>query len=106
MAFTEDHSVFFDQDEFAVQAEIVLPAECAGRTLTVIFDNAYEFVEMGSGVSSSGPAATLPESDMPEPMADALEAGTPVVLSIDECEYTVVEAKPDGSGVTTMRLRK
>ena len=87
-------------------ATVVLPADVAGRQFAVTFDDAYQFVDMASGVESSTPAATVLEELMPEALRDALEAGAEVALQIRGCIYGVPEGKPDGAGVTVLRLRK
>lgn len=87
-------------------ATVELPPEVAGKELAVIFDNAYLFVDMASGVESSAPAATVLEEDMPEAMRVALDDGDQVVLIIRGKCYTVAEPKPDGTGVSVLRLRK
>lgn len=87
-------------------ATIGLPADAAGQTLDVIFDESYLLIDQASGVASSIPVASVQESDMPEAMIDALDRGDQVVLDINGCTYTVVEPKPDGTGWTVLRLRK
>lgn len=102
----EDLSTMFDATEFAEQATIALPADGAGRVLVGIFDSAYLVLDLGSGVESTAPAFTLPDSSIPDVMADAITAGDDVALEIQGCVYNVVESKPDGTGVTVLRLRK
>lgn len=107
MAFAlDDLSGMFDTDDFAVQATIVLPADLAGRELTGIFDAEYEVVDIGSGIQSSAPMLTVPTSSIPSAMSTAFDRNEEVAIEIDGCTFTVVEPKPDGTGVTTLRLRK
>jgi hypothetical protein len=87
-------------------ATVVEPADVAGAQFAVTFDDAYQFVDMASGLESSAPAASVLEELMPEAMRVALESGDLVVLSIKGCRYEVVERRPDGTGVSVLRLRK
>jgi hypothetical protein len=88
-------------------AAVVLPAECAGvDPLSGIFDAAYLLVDVATGVESAGPVFTVADEDLPEALADAFESGAQVVLEIRECEYSVIERRPDATGLTVLRLRK
>lgn len=87
-------------------ATIALPAVLAGQALVGIFDAAYQLVDIGSGIESNTPVFTVADSAMPSALSDALEAGDAAALEIRGTTYSVVEAKPDGTGVTLMRLRK
>lgn len=87
-------------------ATIVLPAAAAGQTMAGIFDAAYLLIDVGSGIESSAPVLTVLDSEVPAAMATALEQGDGVSLTIGAVTYGVVEGKPDGTGVTLLRLRK
>lgn len=93
MAFTEDLSAFFNPAEFADCATL------AGRLVHGIFDRAYQVADAGSpGVYNLGPAFVLASSAVPSsPVGSAL-----VVQNI---RYTVQEAQPDGTGITTLLLQ-
>lgn len=100
MPFTEDLSVFFNPAEFAVFAML------DGVEVVGLFDNAYETEDMGGGVSASGPAFTLPSSSVPSPVYGLLLAPHPDPDKVTiPATYKVAEPMPDGSGVTTLRLR-
>lgn len=92
MAFAENLAAFFGTAEFAVDAML------DGVAVVGIFENAYEFEDMGGGVSASGPAFTLPSSAVPSSVIGLL-------LVIGATTYKVAEPMPDGSGVTKLRLR-
>jgi hypothetical protein len=92
-------------------ATVVEPADAAGMQFAVTFDDAYLFIDTASGLESSSPAATVLEEAMPEAVRDALVAADgEVILEIvyrNRCTaYRVAESKPDGTGVTVLRLRK
>ncbi len=86
-------------------ATIVLPAVAAGQTLVGEFDAAYMLIDVGSGIESSTPVLTVLDADIPAAMATALDQGDAVSLTIGAVTYGVVEPKPDGTGVTMLRLR-
>jgi hypothetical protein len=106
MAFTEDLSTMFELDEFAIETSIVLPADLAGTALVGIFDAAYALVDMGSGIESASPVLTVADSAIPAGVTAALDADAEVALDISGTTYSVVERRPDGTGVTVLRLRK
>jgi hypothetical protein len=87
-------------------ATVVLPVAAAGETIDGIFDAAYLLIDAGSGIESSAPVLTLPDASIPAAMATALEQGDAVTLAIGGVTYNVVEHKPDGTGLTLLRLRK
>ena len=92
MAFIDDVPAFFSTAEFAVDATL------AGVAVVGIFDNYYEFEDMGGGVSAVGPAFTLPSSSVPSPV-------TGLALIVGSTTYKVIEPMPDGMGITKLRLR-
>lgn len=91
-------------------ATVVEPSDAAGVTFAVTFDDAYLFIDLGSGMESSAPAVTVLEASMPEPMRDALVAGDAVAIDVAyrgvTTSYMVVKSQPDGTGVSVLRLRK
>lgn len=94
MAFTEDLSPFFSDDEFAV--DVVLNSV----PVKAIFDNAYARGDVGSlGMASTQPALTLASSDVPS----SPRGKTCVVGSVT---YKVAEHEPDGTGVSVLLLEK
>ena len=93
MAMLEDFTAFFQTSEFAVNATL------AGLPVRAIFDAEYQLQDMASGITSSTPVITLASTDVPTSVA-----GTSVV--VNTVTYKVVEAMPDGTGITVLRLRK
>lgn len=87
-------------------ATIGEPADVAGQTFDGIFDAAYQYVDMASGIAAEAPVITVSDADIPAAMLDALIAGGEVSLDIRTHTYSVVEHKPDGTGLTVLRLRK
>lgn len=92
MAMTEDLSVFFGTDAFAHEAML------GWDPVTGIFDAAYAAQDVGGFVASNGPAFTLASSSVPSPVVG-------LVLVVNATSYKVVEAMPDGTGITVLRLR-
>lgn len=93
----DDLAGFFDADDFAVTATLT-----GGGTVEGIFDAEYYAALdgiAGVAVESSQPAFTAPTSDLSG-------VGQGDTLTIDGATYEVVEVKPDGTGVTTLRLLK
>jgi hypothetical protein len=89
--FAEDLSVFFDvTDGFAETVTV------GGATVVGIFD--IDYVD-ASGFESSGPMLTLPSASCVGVAND-----TPVIAR--GVNYRVVEPKPDGTGVTVLRLHR
>jgi len=73
-------------------------ATLAGLTVRGIFDAAYELQDMASGIMSSAPVLTLASADVPTNVV-----GASVVVGA--VTYKVIEAMPDGTGITMLRLR-
>jgi len=91
MAFTEDFTVFLNTADFAVTGTL------NGVSVNGIFDRAFEVATAGVGFASSNPGFQLSSSDVP---------ASPVgkTLVVNSTSYTVVEAHPDGTGMTTLLL--
>jgi len=89
MAFTEDHSLFFN--DFGV------PATLGAVTIAVIFDKAYIGALMGM-VESTGPCALVMDKDIAN-----LKQGTAIVIKAKT--YVVTGVEPDGTRLTTLQLR-
>ena len=69
-------------------------------TITILFDNEYKSVDMETGaVMSTAPMAYCKSADV-----SAFTQGR--VLTIDTVSYTVTDLQPDGTGMTTLILRK
>ncbi len=94
MAFTEDLSVFFNEDEFAVSATL------DGASVTGIFDNGYTLGTVGpTGMASSQPMFRLATASVPaSPVGKSLVTGGTT--------YSVAEHQPDGTGVSTLMLER
>lgn len=89
MAFTEDHTAFFQ--EFSV------PATLVSSTISVIFDKAYIGALMGM-VESTGPCCLAMDKDIPN-----LKQGHSLVINAKT--YVVTGIEPDGTGLSTLQLR-
>lgn len=88
----EDLSPFLSTDEFA--SEVLLDD---GSTVTGIFDDAYELVNSGMGISSTAPAVGMASADVPDEPVDQR-------VVIKGQAYVVVGAEPDGAGWTMLIL--
>ena len=68
--------------------------------ITILFDNEYQEIDLVSGeVSSASPAAHAKTSDV-----SGAKQGD--ALTVSSVNYTVTVVKPDGTGLTTLVLRK
>lgn len=90
--FAEDLTPFFNASEFATAATL------NGVAVTGIFDNAYDDQAVALGVASTGPVLTLPSASVPSPVVG-------LSLVVSGTTYKVVDAMPDGTGVTRLQLR-
>lgn len=93
MPFVEDFAPFLSAAEFATTGLL------AGVEVRGVFDNGYEVFNVSSGVAASGPVYLLPSASVP-----AAPIGLALVLGADT--WKVVEAQPDGTGMTILSLRK
>lgn len=76
------------------------PALGATLYITALFENEYQEINLVSGmVSSAAPALHCKTTDV----SGAKKGDTVVVNSVT---YSVTEVKPDGTGMTTLVLRK
>lgn len=88
----ENLATFFDLDEFAVMATI------EGAEVVGIFDNSYDAAAIAVGdIAGSIPAFTLSTSSVPAKPAGKL-------LVVNGKTYKIVEHRPDGTGVSVLRL--
>lgn len=94
MAFTEDMTVFFNTDEFAVQVTL------DGVAVTGIFEAPWQLGAVGdAGMMASAPAIRLPTASVPaSPVGKNLVHGA--------VTYTVAEHRPDGTGVSLLLLER
>ncbi|MEY2654031.1 MAG: hypothetical protein RLZZ524_1059 [Pseudomonadota bacterium] len=90
MAFVEDLSPFFSEEDFAVAATL------NGAAVTGIFDVPYT-EPLGNFVAGLAPIFTLPT-------ASASSAAQGQTLVIGATTYKVAGVEPDGTGITTLRL--
>jgi hypothetical protein len=88
----------FAADIPAMTLDFGVNATLNGVAVRGIFDNDYVVQDMGGGVASSGPAFTLASSSVPSPVVG-------LVLVVNATSYKVVEAMPDGTGITRLQLR-
>ena len=94
MAFTEDLSLLFDDDQFAIEVLI------AGVPTLAIFDAAFERASLGElGMATTEPVLRLPTALVPQPATR-----TPVVVA--GVPYRVAEHQPDGTGISLLYLEK
>lgn len=97
MAFTEDLSVFFDTDDFAVEAIFNLTPS-GTRTVNVIFNTPSQEVRIyDQTIESDAPFLTCRTSDL----ATIPNRGT---VTIDAVAYTIGKIVHDGTGVSTVYL--
>jgi len=92
-----DRLLFVDGDEFAVA--VVWGAS----SFTAIFDAEYQLLVtplVDGGVEGSGPQILARSSDIP------VGAAQGDALTVDGRSYKAVEFKPDGTGMTTVRLQE
>lgn len=91
MPFTEDLSAFL--------ADFGETVTLDGVSVAAIFDAEYATADVGFDVSVSGPALTLPTTSVP-----AAPVGKAAV--VQSVTYSVAEHKPDGTGMSVLRLRR
>ena len=99
MAFVEDRTIFFDTDDFGVEA-IFTPNGGVATTIHGIYDDEYVAVD-GDGevdVSGSVPMFQCRTEDVPNPY--------PATLLVAGILYDIVEPKADGTGITMMMLQE
>lgn len=94
MAFTEDLTQFFNEDDFAQAGTL------NGVAVLGIFDNSYLTGTVGpAGMASTGPMFILATADVPaSPVGKTLITGG--------VTYTVAEHQPDGTGVSSLMLER
>jgi hypothetical protein len=94
-------STFFNGNDFARSATYT-PITGAAYSLAVIFDAAYQEVEVGASipVMSTQPQAQVIETDLQAEPANGEK------LTVDGIVYLVREYQPDGTGVGVLKLTK
>lgn len=70
-----------------------------GVAVEGIFDNGYEQIDMATGISSSGPVFTMASALVPTGVVE-------LPLVVAGVSYQVAEHKPDGTGMSVLRLRR
>lgn len=98
MPLTEDFSVFFGTDDFAVEAAFTPNGGGSSSNIKGIFDK--EFIALSAGgevdVAGTDPVFMCKTSDVSN-----ARGGT---LVINGVTYNIVVDKPDGTGVTMLSL--
>ena len=93
---TGDLDVFFNSNEFAVEASL----KGAAIPIKVIFDDEYREIALSAGsVEGSVPQCLAKSSDV----EDAVHGDT---LKVGETTYKIIEVQPNGTGITTLMLSK
>lgn len=98
-----DRAAFLSADEFGVTAAYT-PEGAGATTLTGIFDNDWLdlSVEGEVGVASRNPRLVCRTSDL----ADAGGLPNDGILVINGVTYRIRVVKPDGTGMTELKLEK
>lgn len=101
-----DRSIFLSASDFGMTGTLV-PVGGAAAPITGIFDNEYLLIgESGdtAGLSSATPVFLVRAADLP---ASGVQGGA-LSLTIDGAarSYLVAEIKPDGTGMTELRLTR
>lgn len=95
-----DPSVFFNLDDFAVEAAIKTPEGADVRTIKVILSLPVGEVQVGAGeVAHLQPSFQAPTADL-EGVRKGYKA------TIDGTTYAVVRRENDGTGLSTVWLSK
>jgi hypothetical protein len=100
VAFTEDLSQFFEEDDFAVQSVIKTAAGETVRTISVIFNTpTQEVAVFDTGVESNLPLVQCLTSDL-----DGVTKSH--TMAINAVDYRISDREDDGTGISTVQLRK
>jgi hypothetical protein len=100
VAFTEDLSQFFEEDDFAVAVAIKIAAGASVRTISGIFNTPSQEVEIfDTNFEGNLPSVLCRSSDL----AGITNAHT---MTISAVVYRITKIEPDGTGVSTVHLRK
>ena len=91
----DDLLAMLDTDDFAVTATLT-----GGSTAKGIFEDEYEALDFdGVVVGSTAPTFTCRTTDLP-----SITLGT-TTATINSVAYVITESRPDGTGMSTLRLR-
>lgn len=91
--FAEDMAIYFDP-----QAGFATPVSFdGGQPINCLYDNAYLDVQ--------GAAATTPVLTVPTALVGAVVQGSTALVD-GATLYRVVSIEPDGTGITSIQLRK
>lgn len=97
-----DRALFVDADEFGASVSWQVGV-AAAVTVSGIFDADYNLLTnplLDEGMEGASPRLLLPSADLPA------GAGHGDTLTIAAVSYTVVEIKPDGTGMSEVRLQE
>jgi len=100
-----DRTTFLNDDEFAVEGTYT-PAGGFGSTLVGIFERPHlnrDFGADGPAISDAEPTFFCQSADVPVG-ASGGDCGDK--LAIDGTVYRVIDLRPDGTGMTLMKLGK
>jgi len=95
-----DRAIFVDDGDFAVA--IIWTHAGGTATFTAIFDADYQLLTspfLDGGAEGAGPQIMARSSDIPA------QAAHGDAVTIEGREYRVVEFKPDGTGMSVVRLQ-
>tara|TARA_R110000751_G_scaffold146094_9_gene250015 strand:+ start:20084 stop:20419 length:336 start_codon:yes stop_codon:yes gene_type:complete len=100
-----DRAVFLDADEHGLQA-MITPSGMAAVPVSGIFDENYSLIgetDEASGLSSREPTLTVRSADLPNV---ELRGGVVALTDLSGANrlFKIVEPKPDGTGITELRL--
>lgn len=101
-----DRASFLDLDEFALSV-VITPSGGSPSTVNGIFDDEYALIgelDGVEGVSTSNPVFLVRSGDV----AGLSLIGAQLAVTIDAVErtFSIVESKPDGTGMTVLRLHE
>lgn len=98
-----DRAVFVDGDEFGSEVAWWRRDDVEPTTFTAIFDAEYQLLAtplLDAGVEASGPQIQCRTVDLPAGAAHSDR------VEVDGTRYRAVEVKPDGTGMTIVRLHE
>jgi len=98
MALSEDHSEYFDTDDFAVAATITI-GNGSPATVNGIFDAPFLLAAAGLGVEANDPQFLCATADVP-----GIGHGDTAI--INSTTYKVRGVQPDGTGQTLLILEE
>lgn len=101
-----DRAIFLDVNDFGMTGTLV-PVGGAAAPLNGIFDNEYLMIAESAesaGMSSATPVFLVRSADLP---ASGVKGGA-LSLTVDGAarSYLVAEIKPDGTGMSELRLTR